>query len=231
MRQFAVEIVQVATSLGLFQVWCGGAVPAFQAGQAALVLSDLPSQPFLRVAVYPFHVQPEGFEFCLDLVPPGEETIPHHPLAGLRPGDKLDVVGPCGRGFDLGGRPANLLVVANSLARLFALVDDAIARRWAISLLSLNADSQPGVPKEVEVHRGALTVELADWADVIALDCSEPGSLVERIRQFRPDRPRGFVQALLSVPMPCGTGACQACRVEPSPRHQLACVDGPVMRY
>jgi dihydroorotate dehydrogenase electron transfer subunit len=45
---------------------------------------------------------------------------------------------------------------------------------------------------------------------------------------LRLNPPPGFVQALLTPPMPCGVGACRACWVEVGTSRRLACVHGPV---
>jgi hypothetical protein len=231
MRQFAVEIQRVAHSAGLLAVQCSGPIPGFRPGQVALALSALPSQPFLRIPLYPFHVHSEGFEFALDQAAATETIDSAHPLTALSPGDSLNIVGPCGRGFDLGTRPGHLLMVAASPARLFSLIEDAVARRWSVSALSLRGALWPAVPEQLEVHRGALTPELVGWADLIALDSPDSIHLADQVSRLCPNKPRGFVQAVMDVPMPCGTGACQACWVESSPRRQMACVDMPVILY
>ena len=40
--------------------------------------------------------------------------------------------------------------------------------------------------------------------------------------------PAGLIQALLTAPMPCGVGACQACWVETARGRQQVCQQGPV---
>jgi len=241
MRQFTVKVVRVARLPGGVQVTCEGTAPLFAAGQAALAFSRLPGQPFLRVPLYPFHSSANGFEFGVTDAPP--DNAPH-PYAALSPGDELDVLGPCGRGFDLPPRAGHLLaaVAAPTPVRLRALLDLALERGWAVTLWLPPECSvaQPGapassVPEPVEVQRGELSAELLDWADVVALDLPEPARWAAEIRAARPGRAAGFIQALVpsAVPMPCGTGACQACwvTVGAGQRRKLACVDGPVFQW
>ena len=227
MRQFSLQVVRVARLPGgvAVRVTGEGESPLFAPGQAALAFSRLPTQPFLRVPLYPFHSSAGGFEFCV------AEDL--HPYAALTPGDELDVVGPCGRGFDLPLRAGHLLVGATTPARVLALLDWALERGWAVAMWLPPGAPPPSVPEPVEVQRGQLSAELLDWADVVALDLPEPAHWAAEIRAGRPGRAAGFVQALVDVPMPCGTGACQACWVPAGSGRgrKLACVDGPVIQW
>ena len=76
--------------------------------------------------------------------------------------------------------------------------------------------------------RGPLNEELARWADVVPLDVADPAARARHIRELAPGRARDYVQALLSTPLPCGVGACQACWAGTGRARRLACVDGPV---
>ncbi len=240
MRQFTVKVVRVARLPGGVQVTCEGEAPLFAPGQAALAYSRLPDQPFLRVPLYPFHSSASGFEFSLaDALPDNapRKDAPH-PYAALSPGDELDVLGPCGRGFDLPARAGHLLAATAAPARLRALLDLALERGWAVTLWQPADLAQPdapasSLPEPVEVQRGGLSAELLDWADVVALDLPDPARWAAEIRAARPGRAAGFIQALVpsAVPMPCGVGACQACWVDVGHRRKLACLDGPVFQY
>jgi hypothetical protein len=227
MRQFTLDVTEVTVLPGLVQVRGEGSAPVFAPGQAGLALARLPAQPFLRLPLYPFRSQAEGFEFCLDT----SQADAAHPYAALVPGDKLDVLGPVGCGFDLPARLARLLLMAVSPARLFSLIHLAVDRRLAVTMLIPPDAPRPSLPEQVELQRGALTAELANWADLIALDVPAPGALARQILELRPGRPTGLIQALASVPMPCGTGACQACWVEARHGRRLACVEGPVIQW
>jgi hypothetical protein len=217
--------MRVARLRGGVQVMCAGAAPLFAPGQAALTHSRLPTQPFLRVPLYPFHSSAGGFEFCV--------AEGGHPYAALVPGDELDVLGPCGQGFHLPPRVGHLLLAAAAPLRLLALLDWALERGWAVAMWLPPGAPQPDLPEPVEVQRGELAAELLDWADVVALDLPEPARWAAEIRAARPGRAEGFVQALVDVPMPCGTGACQACWIDADGGRgrKLACVDGPVIQW
>lgn len=227
MRQFRLIVTQVAQWSAGVQITCAGSAPVFAPGQAALAISALPHQPFLRVSLYPFNSSASGFEFCV--------AENEHPYAALHPGDELDVLGPCGRGFALSERAGHLLAAAATPARLMSVLVCALERGWPAAMWLPRGAPPPGLPEAVEVHRGELSTELLGWADVVVLDLPDPARWAAEIRAALPGRAAGFIQALAptGVPMPCGTGACQACWLPAGvgPRRRLACVDGPVFQW
>jgi len=219
-RQFTLGVAEIATSGGQIYVRCGGGLEVTAApGQFYLARADIATQPFLRVPLYLFHTQSGGPEFFVD---------PAHPYAALEPGDTLDLVGPCGRGFSLPPRAAHLLLVAHTLERLYSLARLALERHFSVTLLLPPDAPLPSLPFDVEIQRGALTADLAAWADLIAADVPDPLTLAQQARRLRLNPPPGFVQALVTPTMPCGVGACQACWVEIGPSRKRACVAGPV---
>lgn len=178
---------------------------------------------FLRTPLFPFSTQTGHWEFWV---------APAHPLAGLQPGDDLDLVGPLGRGFDLPSGASRLLLLAPALERLFPLMYGALARQWSVVWLLPDDDRTaplPDLPSAVEVQRGPVTAELAAWAELAALDVPAPLEDARRIRSLCPPRPAAFVQALITPTMPCGVGACQACWVSLPRGRRRACCDGPVL--
>jgi dihydroorotate dehydrogenase electron transfer subunit len=219
-RQFSLNVAEIATSGGQIYVRCGGGPEVMVTpGQFCLARADIATQPFLRVPLYPFHTRDGGPGFFVD---------PAHPYAALEPGDTLDLVGPCGRGFSLPPRAAHLLVVSGTLERLYSLAHLALERHFAVTLLLPPDAPLPSLPLDVEIQRGALTADLAAWADLIAVDVSDPITFADEVRRLRLNPPPGFVQALVTPTMPCGVGACQACRVEIGHHRKRACVEGPV---
>jgi hypothetical protein len=210
----------MATSAGQVHVRCRGPELNPAPGQFYLAAADAPGQPFLRQPIFPFFTREHGLEFCV---------AADHPFAMLEPGTTLDVIGPCGRGFDLPLRAAHLLVMCSAPTRLMSLLHYALERSLSVTVLLPLEALLPDLPLAVEIQRGAFSAELGAWADVIALDVPEPAALARAIRALCPTRPADFVQALITPPMPCGTGACAACWVETgAPHRQLACVAGPV---
>jgi hypothetical protein len=219
-RQLLLTIAELAAAGNALRVRCAGGELEPAPGQFYLAWVNTPVQPFLRLPVFPFHTAENGLEFWIE---------PPHPYAALQPGETLDVFGPCGRGFALPVRAAHLVVKCDSPARLMGLIHRALASRLSVTVLLPEAAPLPELPLDVEIVRGPLTAELAQWADMVALDVPAAFAEAQAIRALCPTRPAEFVQALVVPPMPCGTGACQACWVEIGSRpRRLACVDGPV---
>lgn len=191
-------------------------------GQFYLAWAATPKPPFLRLPLFPYALPLGGVEFCVG---------PDHPYAALEPGQAVDVIGPCGRGFTWPVQATHLLVKCDLPSHLMGLIYRALEAHLNVTLLLPEATPLPDLPLAVEIARGALNPELADWADVVALEAADPLVEAHTLRAFCPTRPADYVQALITPPMPCGTGACQACWVETgSARRRLACVDGPVFR-
>jgi len=221
-REFELRVVEVAAVGGSIRIECEGPHPVTAAGQMCLALAGLPNQSSLRV---PLFLLPFGE------LRPGFYVPASHAYARLAPGDHLDLIGPVGRGFRLPADRGRLLVIAGSLERLASLVETALRRGLAVTVITPR--SAELLPADVEIHRGPLTAELAQWADVVALDVADPVARAARLRELAPARGAEYVQALHQPPMPCGVGACQACWVHlpHANARKLACLDGPVFTY
>ena len=217
MRLFEFVVTELAVRGGLIEVTGQGPEPGAAPGQVCLALAELTEQPWLRVAL---HLAPRagGAAFFVPVT---------HPYAHLQPGDRLELLGPCGRGFRLPAGAAHLLVIASTLERLLPTIEHAVRQGLAVTCLTPRRAEL--LPPDVEIHRGPLTAELAAWADVVVLDLADLQARARHIRSLAPPRPEAYVQALLNVPLPCGTGACQACWVEMGQTKRLACVEGPVV--
>lgn len=167
-------------------------------------------------------------------------------LSERREGDRVDVFGPLGRGYEVASDAQNLLLVAGGLgvAAVIALADDAVAQGRSVTLLHGARSAQqlfpPSLlPKEVEFvattddgsagHHGLVTDLLAEklpWADQVFACGPNPmfASMTWAVRDLRGRRP---VQALLEERMGCGTGVCYGCAVFTRKGVRLVCKDGP----
>jgi dihydroorotate dehydrogenase electron transfer subunit len=226
------------------------AVPAPGSGLAAgrFVLADLGG--YLRTPLFPASLDAPGMEgegFAA-LVPPT------HPAAVLRPGDRVDLIGPCGQGFDVPTATRRLLLVA-STAHLPVLLPLASQKPgfperpgFSVALLlsaATAAELYPIqlLPPALEVHvvtidgsaghRGSvldLFPDLVRWADCVCV-ADDPAlypALAETVRDVRVGLGHRFAQALVAPPIACGVGACQGCAVPVARGTKLACTDGPV---
>jgi dihydroorotate dehydrogenase electron transfer subunit len=210
-------------------------------------------------ATTPFHPRPmsyhrlrqgeDGPEFAIlyEAVGRGTEW-----LAGRRPGDRLFVYGPLGRGYSVRRAAQNLLLVAGGIgvAPLVWLADQAVAGGKNVTLL-IGARTADAVfpnhllPPEVEVvvttedgslgRRGLVTEPFAEhlsWADQ-AFACGPNAmfqalaDVVRRGESAGVRRGRKPVQVLLEEVMPCGTGICYGCAVMTRKGVRLICKDGP----
>ncbi len=203
----------------------------------------------LRVSLFPAAYTETGFAVH---VPPG------HPAAQLLPGTQVDVFGPLGRGFRVAGAARLLLVAEVSLlppllplldaAPEVALMIEATTRAQLpplgrfppeVELYPVTRDGSSGYLGPLESERpapaglersGPRLGELVAWADRVCLAVSPDrfSALAALIRKSRFHPARDFAQVLAQVPMPCGVGACDVCRVSLPYGERRACTDGPV---
>ncbi|HJW84662.1 MAG TPA: hypothetical protein VJ754_10200 [Anaerolineae bacterium] len=232
MRQALAE-VKAVEQVGPFarvQFAAPGFAHALTPGRA--ILAAWPDT-YLRRTCWPCAIDAGSFAILLNQ---GE-------AARYRAGDRIDILGPAGRGFRLDRHARNILLVASGasgdpdIGPLLALLDQALAERRSVTLAyaapSLDAAYPVSeLPPAIEVIRAiaadpiALLPDAVVWADQV-LACGPidfAARLAERIDAIRIRAPRDFAQALGMTPLPCGVGACGLCAKGP----RLACVDGPV---
>jgi dihydroorotate dehydrogenase electron transfer subunit len=173
-------------------------------------------------------------------------------LSCRRPGDRVFVYGPLGRGYAVRRGAGNLLLVAGGIgvAPLVWLADEQVARGCHVTLIE-GARGADGLfpahllPPEVEVvaatedgslgQRGLATdlvPEYLSWADQV-FACGPKAmfrALANVVRRFEGEgarRRRKSVQVLLEEVMPCGTGICYGCGIRTRRGVRLVCKDGP----
>ena len=216
-------------------------------GAGAFVLADLGGP--LREPLFPSTTDASGF---ITTVEPG------HTLTRLLPGATVDLMGPLGRGFRVDDVSRLLLVAEAALLPLLrplfqaapsvALVVEATTRAQlpppsrfppTLELSLVTRDGSAGylgpleneapAPEGLERVGGRLR-ELIAWTECVCLACSSDrypafARMVEMVRfQVQPD----FGQALVRLPMPCGVGACEVCRIKTRRGERQACTHGPV---
>lgn len=207
----------------------------------ALQSGASPLEPLLKYALPILGRNKSGETVDILLAP----TTPR-PFLG-RTGDRLEILGPIGRGWTLDEQTRNLVLIGTDLhvgALLFAAAE-AVARGWNAALLVGAAADHPPlptllVPPAVEYQWAwgaggeAAALELLDapllaWADALytTLPLAVYPQLADRIRAGRVRWSPGFAQGLLAPPMACFVGICDSCRVVEARRPWRACVDGP----
>lgn len=229
---------------------------AARPGQALLVRCAPPESddPFLRRPLFLAGADP-GAGVVELLVAPDERGLAW--LAAQPVGARLDLSGPIGAGFNLDGRARNLLLAGAGPAvpALMFLARAAVARGVAVVLLvaaagaallpppfllpsdveyQTSAAGDIGLPELLGGAQRASIPMLANssvaWADQLFLALTEPlvSGVIEAVRAGRLRWERGFAQAILAGPMPCGLGTCLGCLVETRDGARLRCKDGPV---
>ena len=212
------------------------------------VLADLGG--YLRTPLFPAFLDAPGSDAAaFDVL-----VLPGHPLAILRPGGNVSLIGPLGHGFDPPATARRRLLVASS-AHLGALLpltaqkpEGSESPGFSVALLlsaPTAADLYPIqlLPPTLEVHvvtvdgsgghRGStldLFPDLARWADCICI-AEDPAiypRLAELVREVRVAPGRGFAQALVTPSIACGGGACPGGAGPSGHATRLACTDGPV---
>jgi dihydroorotate dehydrogenase electron transfer subunit len=176
----------------------------------------------------PGHLLPRPMSLCLappgelgflvDIVGPGTRA-----LALARPGERIDVLGPLGQGFNLHvDRP---LLVGGGVG---------------IAPLPYLAACLPGAPAVLGFRSAAYaeSAALLPQAEVV-LEPQLVTEAVPRGRDFLACGPEPMLHAIAAIspsaqlaweaPMACGFGACYGCVVEVEGRLKRLCVEGPVL--
>lgn len=171
-------------------------------------------------------------------------------LADLLPGQRLRVVGPLGRGFDLPETGERAVIVAGGtgIASVFGLARACGTGAGAVPLVLLGARSETdlmgesdfaslGVDLRIATEDGSrgtrgLVTELLEEA--LADDASQrvyvcgPTRMMERAAEIAAARGHPCIVSLEN-PMACGFGACLGCAAPlQGGGFALVCRDGPV---
>jgi dihydroorotate dehydrogenase electron transfer subunit len=191
-------------------------------GQAALATVPGSRLP-LRKTLFPTRIDADGF--VADLPPD----------LAWRPGMRLDLLSPIGRGFSPPPNSRHWLLIGSGpgAAHLLPLIPWGLAQEASIVLATSSAP--PGLTAEVEVipeHGPAI-----EWADYIAIEVKGEGlSALDDLLPKEGAVRNVLIEILVTHQFPCGIGVCAACAVPVRGARggrgpwNLACVDGPVFR-
>ena len=161
---------------------------------------------------------PRELGFLVDPIGPGTRA-----LAALEPGERIAVLGPLGRGFDLRVRRP-LLAGGGIGVAPFPYVAQALGRTDAVLVFRsrFHAEAAALLPAaEVVVDPTLVTEVLPRGRDVLA--CG-PEPMLRAVARIAPG-----AQLAWEAPMACGYGACHGCVVPIRGRLRRLCVDGPVL--
>ncbi len=163
-------------------------------------------------------------------------------MAGLKRGDRVDVLGPLGNGFEL-SEIDDVLMVAGGMGIVpFYLVAKELLKRGKTPGLLYGVKKEEEltladdlrelgvkISSVVEERDGRLVTELLEEtppAGKTVLACG-PREMLKRVASLCESR---GVECLVSLEtsMACGMGVCMGCAVETPAGYRMVCADGPV---
>lgn len=218
-----------------------------QPGQFLMVREAGPSlDPLLPRPLGIYDIDSDLVNILIDPVGKGTRA-----LAGCRVGDRLSVLGPLGRGFDLqADGPALVVGGGVGIAPLKLLTRALVDRgRETRCLLGFKTRSQAvaaelfrDFPVEVLTEDGSLgrqglvsaplAQRLAPTAKGEAVPevfACGPGPMLKAVVSLCAAADAA-AQVSVAAHMACGVGACQGCVVEAAGGYVKVCTDGPVFR-
>ncbi|MFC1934810.1 dihydroorotate dehydrogenase electron transfer subunit [Chloroflexota bacterium] len=170
-------------------------------------------------------------------------------LSQRKAGEKLDLLGPMGNGFDIRPNAQALLLVAGGIgiAPLRFLADEAVEKGLSITLLHGAHSEYQLYPKHllpIEINLFTATeIGTKDRKGMMVTDLIP--EFIQRVDQvfacgpnamylnMKTDEQRGLftgkpVQVSLEIMMGCGHGICYGCTIRTKNGLKQACQDGPV---
>lgn len=185
----------------------------------------------------------EFFELLYKVV--GKGTLD---LSRLEPGEKIDLIGPLGNGFDLAKVPRQVLIVSGGvgIAPLMFLIDelrkkkvtlsvvlgarlrkellyhDELSRTVENTFVSIDEDSAGNVGSIIDV-----LPEVMSYVKAKLIYVCGPAEMLKKAAALCFDRDLAC-HVSLERQMGCGVGVCMACVVKTNAGYQRVCKDGPV---
>ena len=241
--------VQVAEGIWCMSVQAPGIARAALPGQFAHVRATANPVQFLRMPFAVYDTAPEAgsLDICYQVVGPGTRQ-----LSGLACGQRLDLIGPVGNGWQVPPETEHALLVGggvgtpalNLLARQLLLggvtCDIAVGALTEGKLCCLE-----GFRASLEHGSGTLAIATDDGSAGVAgfvtaitdgliasgaydyVAVCGPAPMMRNV--VRPALEQGICcQVSMEKLMACGVGACLSCVVETTQGRRRCCVDGPV---
>ncbi|MDP2942859.1 MAG: dihydroorotate dehydrogenase electron transfer subunit [Candidatus Omnitrophota bacterium] len=215
-------------------------------GQFLTVRCGDATSPLLR-RPFGFHrINNSGFQVLYEVVGKGTRL-----LSELKPGNKVDVLGPLGNGFTVPDKTKNIVIVAGGIgvAPLVALAESLVKKKHKRIYAIIGAKNKKSLLCEKDFKvLGIETLVATDdgscgrkcFATQILEDLfSAKGSFSPVIFACGPEEMLKKVAAIarerkvksyasLEENIACGVGACLGCAIETRSGYKLACEDGPV---
>jgi len=214
-----------------------------QPGQFLLIRIEKTLEPFLRrpMSVHRVGREDGWVEILFKIVGKGTRI-----LAEKKAGDRLDVMGPLGKGFDLSAKGKFLLIAGGMgiAPLLFAAQELLRAKRDFLFLVGFKNKGEICCVKELKNMGAELRIATEDGS----VGCK--GTVIDLLKDYSTSPnpqllacgPRAMLRQLaricekwgldcqvsLEERMACGLGACMGCPVKTRGGYKLVCLDGPV---
>ncbi|TET26923.1 MAG: dihydroorotate dehydrogenase electron transfer subunit [Dehalococcoidia bacterium] len=234
---------------GVYLTWMESPQLVAQPGQFFMVRCG---GYFLRRPLSLHQLEGDRLAFLFSVVGKGSYWLSQRQV-----GDRVDLLGPLGRGYSILPAAHNLLLVAGGIgiAPLRFLADVAVKQEKKVTLL-MGASSKVNLLPEEQLSRGLLTDGVLPW-NINIIKVTDDGSeglkglatdvivnYIDDTDQIFACGPVGMYQALvryshqfpklksvqvsLEVRMGCGLGVCYGCTVKTKMGLKQVCRDGPV---
>lgn len=209
-----------------------------QPGQFVNVRVMDSSDPLLRrpFSVYACNPERGTFSLLFDVVGRGTKLLSRHDV-----GDAVSVVGPLGRGFDIGGSAdaLHLLVAGGCGAAPLHFLSDAICRRWGCEKATVLVGARSGdavlCEREFRGHGAAVGISTDDGSygyhglitellqqhlnsvfagtEVRVYSCG-PMPMMREVCRIAKTSQVTSCQLSLETSMACGLGVCMGCVIK-----------------
>ncbi len=221
-------------------------------GQFLTIRCGDATSPLLR-RPFGFHrINGFGFQVLYEVVGKGTRL-----LSELKPGNKVDVIGPLGNGFMIPDKPKDIIIIAGGIgvAPLVALAEKLVnSSRLTVDrrpLILIGARTKDGILCAGEFRKLGCEVKVStdDGSQghkgrVTDLLEGRLSSLVSRPSSIYACGPKAMLKEVAAIArkrsmeayasleenIACGVGACLGCAIETRSGYKLVCKDGPVFK-
>ncbi len=227
---------------GVHLIWIESPGSASEAkpGQFIMITCDDVHGRLLRRPISIFQKEAAKVALLFAVVGKGTDWLAQHQV-----GEKINVLGPMGNGFEINPTAHNLLLVAGGMgiAPLCFLAQGALKKNCSVKMLagartSCQICPTPFIPSGTDIitttEDGSaggigmvtdLLPEYIQWADQIFVCGPLPMYKAIAKQGHFHDKP---VQVSLEVRMGCGLGFCYSCTIKTRNGLKQVCKDGPV---
>lgn len=230
----------------LMGIGCPSIAKEAKPGQFLTIRCGNAAIPLLR-RPFGFHrIGSSGFEILYEIIGKGTRF-----LSGLKPGDKIDILGPLGNGFPVRKGNKNFIIVAGGIgvAPLASLAESLVKIKKAEVYAIIGARSKKTLLCGDHFNNIGVKTMIATDDGSYGKRCLATDILDEFLKIKKGFRPAIFAcgpepmlkatahiakkrglecYASLEENIACGVGACLGCAIRTKSGYKLVCKDGPV---